>query len=614
MRKIFSVAAIIISSQLSAQQDSASLDEVVVTATKFPVKQSNTGKVISVITRQQIENSIGQDFSQLLNEQTGLTVSGANSNPGKDKSIFLRGAGGNYTLILLDGIPLNDPSGIGGSFDIRLISLEQIERIEILKGSQSTLYGANAIAGVINIISRKAKSEQTTGSGTLSYGSFNTFKGNAAFSRKGKIFDYNLNYEYFDTDGINEATDKNNTGSFDEDGFRRQSFSANLGFRLSEKIRLAPYFRYSAFKGEYDADAFTDGALLQEAELTNTGLVGSFGYKGGAVTVNYGYDKTRRDFNGYALDGDFHHAEAYVNHKLGSRLQLLAGLSYQNYQLPSPDTTNTLISPYASLVFQHKGWSIEAGGRYNKHNEYGDNFTYSFNPSYLWRERVKLFANVSSGFRAPSISELFGPFGANPNLKPEKSRSIEGGVQAFALNKRFSALATYFDRDIEDVIIYAFPAGYTNRDRQRDHGLEVELAFAPSTKWNFRATYAYVDGEITQKLQGKDTSFYNLIRRPKHTVNLFAGFRPTERLFVSTSVQSFSDRNDIFYDPATFEAVPVVLDAYMLWNAYAEYQLLSKDLIIFADVRNITNKTDYAEVYGYNVQGTNFNAGLRFKL
>jgi len=615
MRKIFSVAAIFMSSQLLAQQDTTTLDAVVVTATKYPVKQSNTGKVVTVVTRQQIERSIGKDLAQVLNEQTGLTVSGAYSNPGKDKSLFLRGAGSNYTLILLDGIPLNDPSGIGGNFDIRLIPLEQIERIEILKGSQSTLYGANAIAGVINIISRKATSPLTTGSGALSYGSYNTLKGNATFNRKGNVFEYNLNYEYFDTDGISEARDTTGRGNFDKDGFNRQSFIANLGFNVTDKIKLSPYFRFSEYKGEYDTDAFKDGGQRYNASLTNTGLIGTFGYNKGTVTVNYGYDYTQRSYNGFPFSGKFHHAESYLNHTLNSHLQLLTGISYQSYHLPKPDTTNSVFSPYASLVFRNAGFNMELGGRYNKHNQYGDNFTYSLNPSYLFNDRIKLFANVSSGFRAPSISELFGPFGANPNLKPEKSRTIEGGVQVFAMNKSLSALATYFNRDIEDVIIYAFPAGYANRDRQKDHGLETELVFTPNMQWNLKALYAYVNGEITQKMTNKDTTFYNLLRRPKHTINLFAGYQITQNFFVSTSAQSFSKRNDVYYNPANFyTAEAKILDAYVLWNAYAEYKLFQNGLTVFADVKNITNKKDYYEVYGYNVQGTTINGGLRFKL
>ncbi|HEX2606154.1 MAG TPA: TonB-dependent receptor, partial [Flavisolibacter sp.] len=526
MRKIFMVAALLSSSLLFAQQDSVhSLDEVVVTATKYPVKQSTTGKVVTVITRQQIDKSTGKDFAQLLNEQTGMTVSGSVSNPGKDKSVFLRGATSSYTLFCLDGIPVNDPTGIGGTFDIRLIPLEQIERVEILKGSQSTLYGSNAIAGVINIITRKAESSELAGTGTLSYGSYDTFKGNANFNRRGKVVEYNLNYQYMTTNGITEAKDPTGNGNFDKDGFNRQSFQANLGFHVTNRIKISPFYRFSEFKGNYDSDAFTDGPQAYNASFVNTGLISTYKYNQGQVTLNYGYDHTQSDYNGSPYSGKFNHAEAYVNHKLSTFLDLLAGVNYQTYKLPTPDSTNTIFSPYASVVLHAAGFNVELGGRYNKHNRYGDNFTYSFNPSYLINDQVKLFANASTGFRAPSIGELFGPFGSNPNLKPEKSRTLEGGVQLQALNKKLSFLATYFDRDIKNIITYAFPAGYVNRDRQKDHGIETELSYAPTTQWNLKVSYTYIDGNITQKAGAKDTTFYNLIRRPKHTVNAFVGFQ-----------------------------------------------------------------------------------------
>jgi vitamin B12 transporter len=619
-KKFFMVAAVIISSKLVAQttteEDSIkTLDKVVVTATKYPTKQSNTGKLVSVVTREQIEKSAGKDLAQVLNEQTGLTVSGSYSNPGKDKSIFFRGASSNYTLLLLDGVPLNDPSGTGGTFDIRLIPLEQIERIEILKGSQSTLYGSNAIAGVINVISKKPTNTELTGKGLLSYGSYNTFKGNANISRKAKAIEYNLSYEYFDTKGITEAKDPTGNGNFDKDGFNRQSFQANLGFNITSKIKFSPYYRFSEFKGKYDSDAFTDGNQKYNASLMNTGFISTIGYAKGVITANYGYDFTNLSYNGYLLGGKFHHAETYVNHNFSEHLQLLAGINYQAFRLPKPDTTNSIFSPYASLVYHQSGFTMELGSRYNKHNHYGDNFTYSINPSYLLKERLKFFIDVSSGYRAPAINELFGPFGANPKLKPETSRSIEGGIQAWALNKKLSALANYYNRNIKDVIIYYYPAGYVNRDRQKDHGIELEFQYAPDNRWNLKASYAFVDGKLTQKLAAKDTTFYNLIRRPKHTINLFAGYQVTDKFFISASIQYFSKRDDIFYNPANFYAPePKVLDAYLLWNAYAEYKLLSNDLVIFADAKNLTNKKDYTEVYGYNVQGFTFNGGIRFKL
>ena len=619
MKKIFIVAAVVTSTQLAAQttdEDSIkSLDKVVITATKYPTKQSNTGKVVSVISHEQIEKSSGKDLAQVLNEQTGLTVSGSFSNPGKDKSIFFRGASSNYTLILLDGIPLNDPSGTGGTFDIRLIPVEQIERIEILKGSQSTLYGSNAIAGVINIISKKPLSPQLTGQGLLSYGSYNTFKANADVSRKSKWLEYNLNYGYFDTKGISEAKDTTGAGNFDKDGFTRQSFQANFGVNVNTHIKLSPFYRFSQFDGEYDSDAFTDGKEKYKARLVNTGLIGTFDYEKGIVTINYGYDFTDLSYSGYLLGGKFNHAEAYVNHNINDHLRLLAGLNYQTFRLPKPDTTNNIFSPYASLVYHQSGFTMELGSRYNKHNRYGDNFTYSINPSYLLKERLKMFIDISSGYRAPAINELFGPFGANPELKPETSSTIEGGLQGWTLNKKISALATFYQREIEDVIVYEYPKGYVNRDRQKDHGVEFEFQYVPDDRWSLKASYAFVDGELTQKLATKDTTFHNLIRRPKHTVNFFGGYQVTSKFFLSTSLQYFSKRDDIYYNPNNFYfPEQKVLKAYFLWNAYAEYKVLNNGLVIFVDAKNLLNNKDYAEVYGYNVQGITAYGGIRFKL
>src|SRR5215467_15744926 len=200
-KKIFVVAAVLIGSHLLAQEDTTTktMDEVVITANKFPQKESGTGKLISVITKEQILQSGGKDLSQILNEQAGIIINGATSNAGTYKSLYMLGATSAYTLILLDGVPLNDPTGVGGTFDLRLLSLDNIERIEILKGSQSTLYGSNAVAGVINIISKKPASTKPMFNGLMTYGSYNSFKGSANVSQKTKFFDYDINYTYNNT-------------------------------------------------------------------------------------------------------------------------------------------------------------------------------------------------------------------------------------------------------------------------------------------------------------------------------------------------------------------------------------------------------------------------------
>jgi vitamin B12 transporter len=624
-KRFLSVAAIIISSQLIAQDTvkTKQLDEVVITATKYPVKLSETGKVLTVITHDQIEHSQGKDLPQLLGEQTGIIVNGANSNPGKDKSIFIRGASADYTLILLDGIPVNDPSGVGGAFDIRLFPLNQIERIEILKGSQSTLYGSDAVAGVINIITKKNIKKSVSFTGGLTYGSFNSFNGNAGISGHMKAMDYNVGYNYTSTDGISEAKDTTGKGNYDKDGYNRHSFQTNLSFHAGQHLKIMPYYRYSWYKGDFDADAFTDGTNKFVSLLNNAGATATFALPKGNITANYGYTYTKRiffsAFGDYPFRGKFHSSEVYLTQTLSKQIKMLAGINYQYYQML--DTTlikknpfTSIVSPYVSFFIQSgSGLNVEAGGRYNHHSKFGSYFTYSLNTSYTTAKSLKIFANISSGFKAPTVTELFGAFGANPELKPQKSLSLEGGAQVNLIQKKLSLTATLFKRDIKDLISYVGNA-YINIDEQNDKGAELEVIYSPVEKITLKASYAYVTGHLQQTRNGNDTSYYNLIRRPKNNFNFSFGYQVTKQLYASASLQSLGKRTDLFFEPfPPYGTEQVNLNAYALLNAYAEYKFLSGKLRFFADVKNITD-SKYTEVYGYNTTGLNINTGITIHL
>ncbi len=613
-KKIFIAAAVLISSHLHAQQDSASLNEVVLTATKSLIKQSQTGKVVTIIGPSVLEKSQGKDLAQLLTEQAGIVVNGATSNPGKDKPLFIRGANNINTVILIDGIPIVDASGVTGAFDPRLIPLENIERIEIVKGAQSTLYGSNAVAGVINIITKKGANKEASVYGTVSAGSYNSFNANVGVRGTIENSSYDVGYIHRQTNGISEAKDTVGSLNFDKDGFNQNGVYINFDAGITKNFHFKPYFRYQYFKGGYDDDAFTDGANTYTSSVLSVGTIFKYDYKKISLTAQYGHDETSRlyesTYGPSPYEGKSHTAEIYSTYRVNDQFQVLGGLDFRKYE--SLDSTSNIFSPYLSVFYKSKkNLNVELGGRYTKHSEFGDNFTYSINPSYLINNKIKVFANIASAFRAPSLSELYGPYGANKNLKPETSNTYEAGAQLFF--DKGDVRAVYFKRDIKDVIKTG--AGYVlyNLDEQNDNGVEVESNIKVTSKLKVSLYYAYVDGKVTTDNGGKDTTFFNLVKKPKHSFGVTAGYQVTPKLFVSTNVYNYGKRIDSYFDPMTYTVSAVDLKSYLLWNAYAQYDVFKNKLKVFVDVKNILDE-DYYEVYGYGVQGTNVTAGLSFKL
>lgn len=232
------------------------MEQVVVTATKYPLKTSQTGKVITIITRQQLEAAGAKDLGQVLNEQTGLYVNGSLSGPGKDQSIYLRGARIDHTLITIDGIPVYDASGIGGNFDIRNLSPEQVERIEILKGAQSTLYGSDAMAGVINIISRKAPAKGMVHELFGSMGSYGTYKSALNLSGKKDRYEYQASYGLLKSKGIDQVIHA--PGETERDAYSQQSFQASMGYQANSNWKIKPFVRMGWLSGDLDQGAFTE--------------------------------------------------------------------------------------------------------------------------------------------------------------------------------------------------------------------------------------------------------------------------------------------------------------------------------------------------------------------
>lgn len=645
--KILAAAAVILTSSSTQAQDSTKdLAGVVVTATKYPIKQSLTGKVLTVISREELDRNPGRSLTEVLNTQSGLIISGATGNLGANQDVYLRGASAGKTLILVDGVPVYDAGGISGAYELNLIPADQVERVEILKGSQSTLYGSDAMAGVINIITRKGGNKKIGGNVNLAGGSYGTFKTGAGVNGTIAKTSYNVQFNSVNSKGFSSAYDEAGNKGFDKDGFDQTVFRANVNQKITDKFGLRANAQFSNYKTDLDAGAFTDDADYTVKYKNALAGIGA-DYKAGKAMIhlNYAFNSMKRSYlddsasrGGFAYwskggyIGRSHFVEAYSNIAVHKKIDVLVGVDYRNQQTNQTYSSVSMFGPYsspelsddsakvnqlgiyASVVAKDiAGFNFELGGRYNNFNKYGDVFTFSFNPSYNITNQVKVFANISSGFKAPSLYQVYSEYRHQPTteeLKPEKSISFDAGVQYAKENVNLRAV--YFIRNVTDNIIFysagapTYASYYVNADKQKDKGLELE-AKVNFGKATLTANYTNLDGHIETKTGAKDTSFFNLYRRPRQAINLALGIQLMKNWYLSTNVQSISKRYE-----AVYASAPVEMPSYYTWNLYTQYSI-GKFAKLFVDLKNITDEK-YFEVRGYNSRRFNVMAGVNLQL
>jgi vitamin B12 transporter len=521
--------------------------------------------------------------------------------------------------------------------------LDNIERIEILKGSQSTLYGSDAVAGVINIISKKGEKKPFNLYIDLSAGSYDTYKGSLSISgANGKGHTYFISYNKIYSKGFSSAYDSTGRNNFDKDGFNQDVFQLNYGFRPFKKAAVRLFGKYNNNQADIDAGAFADDKdYTYHNDNTLAGASVDYTLNKGFIRLQYNYNRFNRNFTDDSLsvggfsqyqkgkyNGASNFTELYTSLNLSKNIKLLAGADYRqnktsqlyiyipDYGFPalpiSSDSAKTnQLSGYASLNVKSKeGFNFELGGRWNHHNIYGNNFTYSFNPFYVIKDHYKLYANVSSGYRVPSLYQLYSEYG-NENLKPEATTSYEAGFQYYADN--INVRATGFIRDGKDVILFytdpaTFASHYINGDKQHDYGIEAEATIKFTSKLSAFFNYTYVNGKITtQDFAGKDTSFSNLYKRPKNIVNFSLNYQATKDLYISTHLKTVSRAFEPQYMAAPFE-----LKGYYTLDFYGRYKLNNK-FGIFADLQNITGQK-YFVTRGFTTKGFNVNGGVQIAL
>jgi vitamin B12 transporter len=620
---LFSIVSLSLWSQKGVKNnaDSVNLENVVVTHSKITIESFNTAKPLQIIAREALNRSSGSDISQILNDASGIDVAGSLSNPGKDKSVFVRGASGEFTLILIDGQPILDPSGIGGVADLRSIPISNIERIEILKGSQSTTYGSDAIAGVINIVTNSPDDKDgILANGQIGYGSYNSQFANASIKGKSGNINYRLGLNGERSDGISEALSPDPSTEFEKDEMQRFGLSGGLGYQLSNKLKFSAFGQYTDYEGDTDADSFTDSeGNRYSTELLNLG--GSFEYESNSWTgaLRYTLTSTDRnfdsDFGAFPFMGRFHNIDLFASNRLSESVKFILGYNYQSHGMLDefaavPDPSNSISSPYLSFLFSFGEYTnMEAGLRYNDHSTFGSNTNYSLAASHWISDNIKVFANHSTGFKAPNLFQLYGAFGANPDLDPQKSRSLEIGIQTPKNNNFLNPQITFFTRNVENLI--AFVSSYENFAEQNDRGFEIEWGFEILEDLSLGVLYTFLDGEI--KTNNSDEGMANLFRRPKHNFGIKGFYDLNEKIHINAGIRSVGERQDIFFNPANgFQSEEVTLDSYIYGTLHVDYEI-SEKISAFLDLKNITD-SNFQEIYGFSTPGINFMFGVNWRL
>lgn len=610
------------------------LDEVVVTATKFNLKKENTGKVIHKITQKELQQNVGRTVIDVLNTVVGIDIRGVNANPTEPRAINIRGGRSRQVLVLIDGVPVTDQSAINQEFDLRFLALNQIESIEILKGGSSTLYGSGAATAVINIVLKKATADTISGSFETSFGTNNTVntstdllseknqnalvKGN--LGKLGFLASFNLR----GANGMSSAK-SNTNATFEEDTFYGRNGLLKLDYSINDDVKVETFFNYDEFDYDFDAGAFEDNSLNDgNQEQLRFGIRPSYNYAKGELYLLASLNKVTRNVNqfnsfsntldNYTFSGESINLDLVNKFEFSDNFQIIAGLNYQRHsnQTNTPfgnideDVANfNTVDPYVSLVYKSDfGLSVNAGGRLNIHNVYGNQFVYDGNLAYnlvkTESTSVKLLTSYSTAFIAPSLYQLYDGFAGNINLNPETNETFEAG---FDINYKdwLQFDVVYFNRKENDAIIFDNTSfTYTNGTSDAS-GLEFSTRIIPTDFLTIGANYTYVE-----RLEFEDFNDYI----PKHKFVANLDINPIKNTNINVVYRNVGERT-IFDRFGTFgtAGTDVILDSYQVLDLTVNYKLLDGTVTLFGNVTNLFNE-DYDDILGFSTRGRNYTIGL----
>lgn len=621
------------------------LEEVEVSAPKLAGKLARTGKVLTLITKEQIRASLGKSLGELLQEQVGISVVGARSAPGSNQEIYIRGANTGHMLLLMDGFPLNDPSHISQVMDWNLINLANIQKIEIIKGGQSTLYGSDAMSAVINLVTKKSDKDVTHGSLLVQGGGFGTHAAQVQVNTRLAKNRFGISLQNYSTDGFSAAKDSVKKG--ENDGMRQQSISATWSRPIGKRSLIDINYQALLYQGNLDAGPFMDDRdYTSNAKSNSIRLQWQYQLKQGDLFVRGFHDVIDRVFRNDSTyiplnawsnysestyKGVNQGAEAYLKGTFLSQIEYVFGAEYKNQatqqsdfsvsgygRYDSPKLAESIAnqSIFGAYLTIQKEWNsnvgVEIGGRWNRQSTFGDFSTVNINPYWKFTKSGKAFFNYYTSFKTPSLYQLFSPYG-NLTLRPEQGKTFELGLEQNMGD--FHARLVGFQNEVKDGIVFQSisvePYGkYGNVSQQNTRGIEAELSFTKN-KWTGNVSYTYLSGTMFNKVDGKDSTYSSLIRRPTNQLQARVIFNANSKLNFSFMAQFVGERKDYFYDESTYSTVPKVLKNYLWTELQVGYQI-SKNLNASLMVKNLLGQ-EIVELYGYSGQGRNIQASLFWK-
>jgi vitamin B12 transporter len=621
------LAAICRGQDAASSQLMAETEEIVVSATLIETPVNEIGSSVTVVTDKQIERDQKRTLPDVLRTVPGLNVV-QTGGPGGKTSVFTRGTNSNHTKVLIDGIDANDPSQ-DGVFDFGQVLTADIAQVEVLRGPQSSLYGSDALGGVVNIVTKSGEGPPQF-RGMLEGGSFETFNQSASLSGSVSRFNYAFNVAHFladDTpvtplDLLPPGRKRIN------DSYENTTFSTKLGADVTDAFALSFVGRYTEstlfFTGEDfsffpsvpAADQSEQNArqLFTRGEARLTLFDGAFKNRFGVGYTNY-HTTIQAPDTGFGLPpeninhGDRIKFDWQGNIELAKGHVLVLGAEdYKDRLIDSPiSAENSNAAGFAELQSEILPRLYTAASvRYDNNERFGDKTTWRIAPAYLVPQtNTKLKASYGTGFKAPSLTQLFVSFPAfnffaNPDLQPEESEGYDFGFEQPLCDDRFRFGITYFHNDITN-LIGANPSftSLINVGQATTEGVEAFASAAITPRFNVRADYTYTDAR-------DDTTGLELLRRPRHKASLAATWLPIDRLSISATLLYVGSQVD---GNRSFSIQRLDAPDYYLVNLAADYDC-GHGVTVFARIDNLLDRR-YENPTGFQRPGFAAYAGLR---